>query len=59
MKHPMTNPQTEPRRAAHEQCDHQLTDEQMASIKSFIEEVGGIENAHQALLALAEREKAA
>lgn len=59
MKRPTKNQHTESGRAAHERGDHQLTDEQLASIKSFIEEVGGIENARQALLALAECQKAA
>lgn len=39
--------------------DHQLTAEQMAHIKKFIEQAGGIENARQALLALDQLQKAA
>ena len=39
--------------------DHQLTAEQVDQIKRFIEEAGGIENARQALVALAELQKAA
>jgi hypothetical protein len=59
MKHSAINQQTEPLGAALEQRDHQLTDEHLASIKAFVEEVGGVENARQALLALTEYQKAA
>lgn len=59
MKRPTKDQHAQTRGAAHDQSDHQLTDEQLAHIKSFIAEVGGIENARQALLALAECQKAA
>jgi hypothetical protein len=58
MKLRITSEQAETRCAVQEQCQ-KLTDEQLANIKSFIAEVGGIENARQALLALAQCEKAA
>jgi hypothetical protein len=57
MKHPTKNQPTTS--AVEHHGDHQLTAEQMAHIKRFIEEVGGIENARQTLLALDELQKAA
>ena len=39
--------------------DGQLTDEQFAAIKEFVEQLGGIENARQAVAALKELGKAA
>lgn len=59
MMHPNIDQQAADRPAHEHPCDHQLADEHVAAIKSFIDEVGGIENARQALLALAECQKAA
>jgi hypothetical protein len=39
--------------------EEHLTDEQLAAVKQFVEEVGGIENARQAIAALKELKTAA
>ncbi len=39
--------------------ENQLTDEQFAAVKEFIEQLGGIENARRAVAALQELKKAA
>ena len=39
--------------------DHQLSDEQVAQVKRFIEQVGGVENARAAIEALEKLRQAA
>lgn len=39
--------------------ERQLTDEQFAAVKKYVEELGGIENARRAIAALQELKKAA
>lgn len=38
--------------AAEHRDDHQLSDEEVAQVKKFIEQVGGVENARAAIEAL-------
>jgi hypothetical protein len=59
MKQPTREQHLELARAVEAQANGQLSPEQLAHIKKFVETVGGIENARQALLALDELQKAA
>jgi hypothetical protein len=57
MKHPKREQQSTSAVERHD--DHQLTDEQVAQVKQFIEEVGGVENACAAIEALERLRQAA